>query len=517
MEDGTPVRAFGTCQDISERKTMEAKLHESESRYRQIVETAEEGIWLVDENDCTVFANNKLAEIFGYKPGELNGRPIYDFMDEPEKKLALESMARRKQGLSGKGNFKYRSKQGRAIWTSISSNALFDEKGNYAGALAMISDITEKKALEELLNKTNILSRFGTWELDLENNSLFWSTVTKEIHGLGSDFIPDLRTAIEFYKPGYNRNAISHAIQETMENGKAWDLELQILTASGKEKWVRAIGEGEFVNGKCVKLYGSFQDINAMKYAEQELLNAYREKYIILESISDCFYALDKNWIITYWNKGAEDLLGFKRQDVLGKSIWEVFPDTVGTIFYEMYHKAAGENTEIQFEGYYDKLDLWIEINIYPSSSGYAVYFRDISNRRKAEEELKQSQSNLKAIVENSEASIYSVDRDLCYLTFNQKLSESVRQRFGKEIRRGDHCFDFVKEQYPGEAEEWMGHYQQALAGESVRFEKAFRFGDTITHTCACCKYHRTFQFAPKQHCRRRRAGENRKIPFYGC
>jgi PAS domain S-box-containing protein len=483
MVDGVPVRAFGTCQDITERKTVDAKLHESENRYRQIVETAQEGIWLVDENDCTIFANNKLAEILGYEPGELNGCLIYDFMDEPEKKLALESMSRRKQGLSGKGTFKYRSKQGRAIWTSVSSNALFDESGKYVGALAMISDITEKMALEELLNKTNAISRFGTWELDLINNTLFWSPITKEIHGLSPDFIPNLQTAIEFYKEGFSRTAITQAVNQAMESGKVWDLELQIITASGKEKWVRAIGRGEFEHGKCAKVYGSFQDIDAIKRTEQELLNVYREKYEILESISDCFYALDKNFTLTYWNKGAETLLGFKRQDVLGKNLWDIFPDAVDTIFHEKYQKVAAENTEVQFEGYYETLNLWVEINIYPSPGGYAVYFRDISKRRKAQEELKESQSGLNAILENSEAAIYSLDRDLRYLTFNSKLRNAIKRRFGKDVKRGDHSFDFLNKQFQEEENEWELIYARALAGETVKFEKEFRFNDVPAHT----------------------------------
>ncbi|MGY4385321.1 PAS domain S-box-containing protein [Pedobacter sp. UYP24] len=109
------------------------------------------------------------------------------------------------------------------------------------------------------------------------------------------------------------------------------------------------------------------------------------EKNIILESIQDGFYALDKNWIVTYWNKEAEHLLGKGQVDIIGKNIWEEFPDSVGSISYVNYHKAVRENTAHHFEIYHEEINVWLEVIAYPSAIGLSIYFKNINERKVAD------------------------------------------------------------------------------------------------------------------------------------
>ncbi|MEO8174108.1 MAG: PAS domain S-box protein, partial [Sediminibacterium sp.] len=257
--------------DITEQKKAKNALRESEQRYRQIVETAQEGIWLVNEHNETVFVNNKLCNILGYNKAEMIGKHIYTFMDEEGIQLTERLMAKNIKGKNNKGDFKYISKSGKAIWTNVSANPIFDTNEVYTGALAMISDITEKRKLEELLDKATKLARLGNWEVDLNNNTMYWSAVTKQIYGVAADYIPDVETAIGFYKSGYNRDSLRSAIKNTIEGNTGWDLELEIVTAGGINCWVRTIGEAECIEGKCIRLYGSVQDIDAMKKSKETL------------------------------------------------------------------------------------------------------------------------------------------------------------------------------------------------------------------------------------------------------
>lgn len=133
----------------------------------------------------------------------------------------------------------------------------------------MAKDITEKKELEVLLHKATDLARIGSWELDLIKNKVYWSEITREIHEVQPDYVPDLETAINFYREGRYRSEIILKIQEAIENGKNWDGEFQIITRKGNKRWIRIIGEPEMVNGKCVRIYGSFQDIDKRKYQKQ--------------------------------------------------------------------------------------------------------------------------------------------------------------------------------------------------------------------------------------------------------
>src|SRR5690606_355612 len=87
-----------------------------------------------------------------------------------------------------------------------------------------------------------------------------------------------------------------------------------------------------------------------------------------------------------------ERIIQQRREDILGKSLWEVLPEAVGTVFEEKYRHAMAHQVSTSFEGYYQPLDLWADIKAYPSEEGLAIYFQDISLRRKLEQQLRESQ-----------------------------------------------------------------------------------------------------------------------------
>jgi PAS domain S-box-containing protein len=121
---------------------------------------------------------------------------------------------------------------------------------------------------------------------------------------------------------------------------------------------------------------------------ERERLLAQEQIADILESISDAFYAVDLEWRFTYVNRKAEDLWGRPRDDLLGKNIWEEFPEAVGSEFYEQIRRAAEERTTVAFETPSPVRGTWIAGRAYPSRGGLSVYFQDVTERRRTEEAL---------------------------------------------------------------------------------------------------------------------------------
>ena len=162
-----------------------------------------------------------------------------------------------------------------------------------------------------------------------------------------------------------------------------------MLLPERNEKWVRAIGESEFVNGKCVRIYGSFQDIDIRKRAELAVNEAFEEKNTILESIDDAFFAVDENWIVTYWNKQAEKVLGKSKNEVLEHNLWEIYSDSIDSDSYRNYHRVVESKQSVHFEDYYPALDKWYAISAYPSGNGLSVYFKDVTDRRLADIQFK--------------------------------------------------------------------------------------------------------------------------------
>jgi PAS domain S-box-containing protein len=150
------VSAFGSenglsvyFKDITASKTDEKRLKESEMRYRQIVKTAQEGIWLMNENNEITFVNNKICELLGYNEAEIIGRTILSFKPVEEQKKALVRIERRKKAEGEIYESKFITKSGRLIWVNISTNPVFNDNGSYTGRLAMITDITERKRAEQ--------------------------------------------------------------------------------------------------------------------------------------------------------------------------------------------------------------------------------------------------------------------------------------------------------------------------------------------------------------------------------
>ncbi|MEH1884751.1 GAF domain-containing protein [Nostoc sp.] len=112
----------------------------------------------------------------------------------------------------------------------------------------------------------------------------------------------------------------------------------------------------------------------------------------LLESITDGFFALDKKWRFTYINGQAERLLQKKQNELLGKNIWEVFPEIIGTTFYREYHKAILEQVSVEFEEFYPPLNCWLQVHGYPAKDGLSIYFQDITERRRTTEALRESE-----------------------------------------------------------------------------------------------------------------------------
>ena len=107
-----------------------------------------------------------------------------------------------------------------------------------------------------------------------------------------------------------------------------------------------------------------------------------------LESISDAVLMLDRHWNIRYMNGNAERLLQVQRPAVMGRNVWEVFPEAVDGPYYRAYHQAVNTNSAVAFEEHYAPLNLWTEIRAYPSEEGVTIYFRDISERKAIEAQI---------------------------------------------------------------------------------------------------------------------------------
>lgn len=297
---------------------------------------------------------------------------------------------------------------------------------------SMVFDITEEKRAIILHEVSSKLALIGSWELNLKSQTgetMYWSPVLRQIMEVDDDFVPTLSGGLEFYDKE-SRAKIENAVQQLIETKTPFDLELLVRTAKNKNKWVRCIGEGDFIGDECIRIFGSYQDINDLKLAKLNFEKAYLEKNKIIESIGDAFFTINRDFVVTYWNAVAEKLLGVSREQIVGKNLWEVFPDAVDLPSYANYNRALKDGTAVKFEDYYG---IWLEVDAYPSEEGLTVFFRDITERKEASEKLSKAYEERNEILESIGDAFFAVDNNWV-VTYWNRMAEEVLFRTKEEI-----------------------------------------------------------------------------------
>ncbi|HEX8517207.1 MAG TPA: PAS domain S-box protein [Bacteroidia bacterium] len=139
--------------DVTEKVLARRMIKESEERYKQIIETAQEGIWMWDEKGIITFCNQKLCDLLGFTQSEIIGKRHTSFMDRSEHDFASRYFSEVNKGVKNRCELKYRSRDGSVIWVHVAGSALF-ESGEFKGTMAMVSDVTTRKLAEEKLRKS---------------------------------------------------------------------------------------------------------------------------------------------------------------------------------------------------------------------------------------------------------------------------------------------------------------------------------------------------------------------------
>ena len=150
-EDGEVVATTGIARDMSTAKQAALELKASEERYRRIVETAFEGVWIIEGNNKTTFVNRRMADMLGYTPEEMLGKPVLAFMDPDAQAAFVANRDQRQQSHQAEHDFRFRRKDGAELWVLMEASPNRDAAGNYLGSLAMVTDVTERRRVQKAL------------------------------------------------------------------------------------------------------------------------------------------------------------------------------------------------------------------------------------------------------------------------------------------------------------------------------------------------------------------------------
>jgi PAS domain S-box-containing protein len=281
-----------------------------------------------------VQVSDKWRKMFYTENEEAEGTCLFNVFPElsPKWKSVLENCFNGSQ--QPMGIHKTKDVEGKERWFEWSNAPWYDTNEDIIGAIIQLNDISHTIESELELNKKEILFRqqseltnIGTWEYNLLENGLTWCATSKAIHEVPPHFIPNIESAILFYKEGHSRNAISMALFEAQDKGKAWNLKLQIVTATGKEKWVMAAGKPIYNKGDLVGLVGTIQDIHDQVEADIKTLDNEKLLRTLIDNLPVNVYIKDTESRKILVNKAECEYLGIKNpEDILGKCDYELYP-----------------------------------------------------------------------------------------------------------------------------------------------------------------------------------------------
>jgi len=374
---------------------------------------------------------------FRLKETDIIGKHYYDVMPyTPDTLKSIHQDCLKDHPNKSKGR-KFVTPDGHVQWLKWKINPWKDPQGNVGGLIIVQEDITERKREEELLLIAERVAKVGGWEVDLIKNEVYWTQITKEIHEVPEDYVPNLEEGINFYKEGESREKITSLIEDAINLEKPWDTQLQLVTAKGNEIWVHAKGDSENVNGKCVRLFGTFQDIDEKKKTELKFQQATERLAIATNGagVGIWDYDLIENNLV--WDDNMYRLYGINKNDFSGVyEAWQssVHPEDMQRGSEEIAMAISGEkefNTEFRV--------VWPDGQIrhiraiavtQRDEKGNAVKMIgtnwDISELKRARQELRKSEESFTGAFENSASGMAIVGIDGRWNRVNSSLCSSL-------------------------------------------------------------------------------------------
>jgi len=298
---------------------------------------------------ATVFINSKFQVVhasdkwitdFDFAKRNVIGKTIHQLFDSvsSEWQQVLEACLSGHGGEIGKEH--YLDKEKNEKWFEWINIPWYDDKENIIGVIIQTEDITARAQDEHRLEKLEILleekaqiAKMGSWEYDAIKERLYWCNMTKKIHEVPTDHIPDINEGINFYKEGYSRNTISMAFYKAMETGTPWNEKLQLITACGNEIWVISAGKPLIKNGKYIGLIGTFQDITDHVLTEMKTKESENLLRTVVDNLPLNVYIKDLESRKILVNKSECDYLGVESpQKLLGKSDFDLYDKEIAQI-----------------------------------------------------------------------------------------------------------------------------------------------------------------------------------------
>ncbi len=474
-------RIFAIVKDISEHKRAEQKLKESEEKYRYWIENALEGVWVIDSNACTILVNPSMANMLGFSEKEMIGKPVFSFMDDNQVQVTKNHLEKRKKGIAEERDAEFLHKSGEKVYLRVRATPIFDKQENYEGTYAFLTDITQKMLAEQKLKESE--EKFRTIaDQSFMGIIILQDGVFKYLNKQAAMINGYTVEEIQKWKPYEFQKVIypddREFVMKQVRKKQSGDPDVinhhqyRVVKKNGEVIWVDNFSKTINYKGRPANFVMTIDISDKIKSEEQ--LKVSEERYrLISENTDDLIAVYSKDGIVEYINAETHSrILGYDLNKFLDISFRT---SLVHEDDKEMTVNSVSEGLEKGYYYYQFRLKhksgkyLWFEVTgkAFTDNFGNSKLLcvsRNINEKKKAEQKIKESEENFRTIAEQAFMGILIIQDDKVEYVNNNLLQTFEYSYEEVENWKKD---DLIKLIYPEDLQDLREYRKKLQDGES--------------------------------------------------
>lgn len=349
--NGKPVGLRGILIDITEKKKVEQQLRDSEQLHRTVVDSLNEALVMVDNDDHILYVNHRFTDLLGYQPAEVLGQRVLEFLVPPDKQsIILEVNKNRLKGEKSVYEMQFIAKDGRYIDFMVSGAPIFDGTGKVTGSIGAMVDITElknaEKAYHETLKLFETLARMspvGIFRTDAHGKTTYVNPKWCELSGL----TPDQAMGDDWIKAVHpdDRQRVMNGWSDKVNKAESSTTDYRFLKPDGTVVWVLGNALPEESNGKITGYIGTITDITPLKQTQEKLSRSEKRFRELTDLLPQSIWEIDLTGKVTFINKFGLESMGYTQADFeQGVSIFEaIVPEDRAVALENFKKRLSGE------------------------------------------------------------------------------------------------------------------------------------------------------------------------------
>jgi len=474
IEQGKPLHTRGIFREVTERTKIRQVLEERERLYRLLAENVTDVIWTLDMDLRFTYISPSVERLRGYTVDEAMAQTMEESLTPESYQVALQAfLEEMKLEAAGEGarmplrartvELEQLCKDGSVVPVEVNVTFLRDEKGAPVGVLGVTRDVSERKRAEDLVRSLFAGSPIGIYIVQRGRFRMVNASF-QELTGYGADELIGMKS-VDIVHPD-DRDVVRRAAIAMLKGERSTPYELRYVTKSGATRWFMETVTSISYEGERAAL-GNFMGVTEFKEAQQAVEASERRYRLLADNVTDVIWTADMNLKTTYVSPSVERLLGYSVEEAVGHAITEALnEESVATVRTALQEDPGGSSVQLPMRRQ-DGGIVWTETTMSllrgdGAAQGTVVgVTRDISERKRSEDELRESEERYRTLVENTNDVIFNLDPQGQFLYVSPSI-QTVAGYAPQEVAG----WEFTRYVHPDDLPGLLASLERTLAGE---------------------------------------------------